>query len=86
MFYQILLSLEPLGIRVSHINHTGNPPRFRPHPLQDVAHVMGHSPNVLLSTYAHVLSGSQDRITAAISAHVGKDLSPGRPALRAVGE
>lgn len=46
--------------------------------------MMGHSPNVLLSTYAHVLSGSQDRITAAISAHVGKDLSPDRPALRAV--
>lgn len=55
-------------------------------PVQDVARVMGHSPNVLLSTYAHVLSGSQDRITAAISAHVGKDLSPGCPALRAVGE
>ncbi|CAB0759822.1 hypothetical protein FRC0135_01942 [Corynebacterium diphtheriae] len=30
---EYLSCLEPLGIRVSHISHTGNPLRFRPHAL-----------------------------------------------------
>lgn len=55
-------------------------------PIQDVGRVLGHSsPVVTLAVYAHVLEGSAERISAAISAAIGCGISAGRPALKIVG-
>lgn len=52
-------------------------------PVQDVAAVMGHTVEMTMKTYAHVLAGYQDRVRAASSV-AGSGIFAGSPTLRVV--
>ncbi|APT92720.1 hypothetical protein CPHO_07250 [Corynebacterium phocae] len=55
-------------------------------PIQDVAAVLGHkSPALTLSVYTHVIAGSRDRVSAAISSTIGSGIIAGSRGLRVVG-
>ena len=51
-------------------------------PVQDVAAVMGHSVQTMLSTYTHVMEGSLDRVRAGMGA--GSGIIAGSRVLRPV--
>lgn len=54
-------------------------------PVQDVAKALGHSIEVLLRTYAHVLEGHSERVARGIAAGVESGIFAGSPQLRVVG-
>lgn len=53
-------------------------------PVQDVAAVMGHSVEVLLQTYTHVLTGHSERVSAGIASGVSRGIFAGSPHLTVI--
>lgn len=53
-------------------------------PVQDVAQVLGHTVQVLLETYTHVLDGHSDRVAEGIASGLSRGIIAGSPKLRVI--
>lgn len=54
-------------------------------PVHEAARIAGHTPEMMLKTYAHVIRGMNDRLACAITNAFGVGEKSGRTALRVVG-